>query len=940
MPEPSRPHGDSPATGSAPEPGRVEPTSGIPNSDRAAPDGAAAPASLPPQNAGRYEMLAEVARGGMGVIWRATDTALGREVAVKVLQDQFAPDSGTARRFAGEAYITAQLQHPAIPPVHEYGQLPDGRPFLAMKLIKGRTLDELLRQRPDPAAEHGRFVAVFEQVCQAVAYVHAHQVIHRDLKPGNVMVGGFGEVQVMDWGLAKVLTPAAAPAPPDTDPGETVGETLIRGSDADGPGASYTQAGSILGTLAYMPPEQAAGEVGKVDRRSDVFGLGAILTVILTGAPPYAGADAEAVRIMAIRGELAACQARLEGCGAEPELVALCKRCLAFAPADRPGDAGEVAAAVAALRAAADERARAAELERVRLEGKRAAAEARAAERLRRRRLTAAAAAVLACVVVGGLGGVVLLQRRANAALAAERQRAEARFELARKAIATFHTRVSQDALLRNAELKGLRTSLLKQAAGFYADLQGLLAGQTDAESRRLLADGYFELGELTAKIGETPEALRVHREALAVRRELAAADPTPAARLDVARSLNAVGRLLLETGDRPGSLAARWEQRELAAAVLAESPGDEARDVLAAGHRGLAEALWPDAEAVPTLQEAADLWQALADSHPGVSRYRRDLGLSLSRLGGMLDIRRDRAAARAALEKAVRIQQGLADAHPADAGLQDDLTHTLNRTALLLGEMGKGSEEVGLMERALAVRQGLVRAYPAVSTFQLNLARSHRLLAGSLARAGRTSEAVDHYAHARVALKKLAADNPAVTEYRFELAWVHNTLGELYARQGRFAEAFAELDEGLSLRQKLAASEPGKALYADHLGYSYAYRGAAHVRAGHAAEAAADLRQAVGLWEKEKDPNPETRFERARALALLAGLGADAKSGVRPAEAARFAEQAVAALRDATAAGLEQPDELKEPDFDALRRREDFRQLLKGPEAKTPPRE
>jgi tetratricopeptide (TPR) repeat protein len=882
-------------------------------------------------------MLAEIARGGMGVIWRATDTALGREVAVKVLQDQFAPDSVAARRFAAEACITAQLQHPAIPPVHDYGNLPDERPFLAMKLIKGCTLDELLRQRPDPAAERGRFVAVFEQVCQAVAYAHAHQVIHRDLKPGNVMVGGFGEVQVMDWGLAKVLTGTAVPASADTDPGRTVAETLVCGSDADGPGASYTQAGSILGTLAYMPPEQAAGEVGKVDRRSDVFGLGAILAVILTGAPPYAGADAEAVRVMAIRGDLAACLTRLDACGAEPELVALCKRCLAFAPADRPADAGAVAAAVAALRAAADERARAAELERVRLEGERAAAETRAAERRRRRRLTAAAAAVLACVVVGGLGGVVLLQRRANAALAAERQRAEARFELARKAIATFHTGVSEDALLRNAELKGLRTSLLRQAAGFYADLQGLLEGQTDAESRRLLADGYFELGELTAKIGETPEALRVHREALAVRRELAAAGPTPAARLDVARSLNAVGELLHKTGDRPGSLAVLREQRELAAAVLAESPSDEARDVLAAGHRALAEVLWPDTEAVPTLQEAVALWQALADSHPGVSRYRRDLGLSLSRLGGMLDIRRDRAAARAALEKAVRIQQELADANPADAGLQDDLTHTLNRTALVMGEMGKAPEEIGLMQRALAVRQGLVRTYPAVNAFQLNLARSHRLLAGSLAGAGRTSEAVDHYARAQVILKKLAADNPAVTEYRFELAWVHNHLGALYARRGRFVEAFAELDEGLSLRQKLVASEPGKALYADHLGYSYAYRGAAHGRAGQPAEAAADLRRAVGQWEKEKDPSTETRFERARALALLAALGADAKSGVPPAEATRFADQAVEALRDAVKAGWEQRDELKEPDFDALRRREDFKQLLEGLEAKTP---
>src|SRR5262245_44244382 len=151
-----------------------------------------------------YELFGEVGRGGMGVVYRARDLSLDRDVAVKLLQDDFPADSPVARRFADEARITAQLQHPGIPPVHDLGTLPDGRPFLAMKLIKGSTLDHLLAARPDPAHGRGRFMAAFEQVCQAVGYAHAHAVIHRDLKPANVMVGAFGEVQVMDWGLAKV----------------------------------------------------------------------------------------------------------------------------------------------------------------------------------------------------------------------------------------------------------------------------------------------------------------------------------------------------------------------------------------------------------------------------------------------------------------------------------------------------------------------------------------------------------------------------------------------------------------------------------------------------------------------------------------------------------------------------------------------------------------
>jgi serine/threonine protein kinase len=203
----------------------------------------------------------------MGVVYRATDATLGREVAVKVLHEKYGPESWVARRFADEAHITGQLQHPAIPPVHDLGTRPDGRPFLAMKLIKGATLDRLLHARPDPSAECGRFVVVFEQVCQALAYAHAHHVIHRDLKPANVMVGSFGEVQVMDWGLAKVLGSRSDEAP---NPEETSGKTRV-GPLRDS-GGSDTQAGSVLGTPAFMPPEQALGAVGLIDARSDVFG--------------------------------------------------------------------------------------------------------------------------------------------------------------------------------------------------------------------------------------------------------------------------------------------------------------------------------------------------------------------------------------------------------------------------------------------------------------------------------------------------------------------------------------------------------------------------------------------------------------------------------------------------------------------------------------------
>ncbi|HEV3436838.1 MAG TPA: serine/threonine-protein kinase, partial [Gemmata sp.] len=461
-------------------------------------------------------------------VYLATDTTLNRDVALKVLQERFGPESGAAQRFVDEAHITAKLQHPAIPPVHDLGTLPDGRPFLAMKLIKGETLADHLADRTDLGHGSSRYIAAFEQICQALAYAHDRRVIHRDLKPANIMVGSFGEVQVMDWGLAKVLgnRPAGAVADPD----ETHGVTEIRSTrDSDGP---ETQAGSVLGTPAFMPPEQAVGAIGKIDERSDVFGLGAILAVILTGQPPYSGNDEETTRVLAARGKVDDCYARLDICGADPELVALCKRCLAPEKVNRPRDASEVAIAIANLRAAADERARQAELDRVKAEGEKAAVEARSAERRKRRRVWQGAVVMLAVLVTGGLGTVLSVQRRANAdlanknvelaeeqakvearnhQLADEQAKVEKRFELAQKAIAKLHSGVSEDLLLKSDQFKELRNQLLKEAAGFYGDLEKLLEGQTDVKSKRLLGAGYFQLGQLTGNIGFKPEALRLH---------------------------------------------------------------------------------------------------------------------------------------------------------------------------------------------------------------------------------------------------------------------------------------------------------------------------------------------------------------------------------------------------------------------------------------------
>jgi tetratricopeptide (TPR) repeat protein len=365
-------------------------------------------------DAGRYQLHGEIARGGMGVVLKGRDVDLGRDVAVKVLLERHLDSPEMIRRFVEEAQIGGQLQHPGIVPVYELGRLPDGRLYIAMKLIRGRTLAELLEGRSDPAADRARHLATFEQVCQAVAYAHACGVVHRDLKPSNVMVGCFGEVQVMDWGLAKVLDRGGVADEERSLRGQADGDpvrTLRTGSAAD-----ESRAGSVLGTPAYMAPEQARGQLDTLDERADIFGLGAILCEILTGLPPYTGSSGNEVNRKAARADLGEALARLDACGAEAELVALAKSCLAAAPRERPRNAGVVVAALSAHLVGVQERLKVAELARVR-------AEARAAGERKRRLLVAGlATSLLALAALAGGGGLWLTWLRAARLEAADRE--------------------------------------------------------------------------------------------------------------------------------------------------------------------------------------------------------------------------------------------------------------------------------------------------------------------------------------------------------------------------------------------------------------------------------------------------------------------------------------------------------------------------------------
>lgn len=332
--------------------------------------------------AGRYELRDSLGEGGMGHVYLAHDRELDRPVAVKVLRETLA-DAGAAERMAREARIIARLEHPGIVPVHDVGRLPDGRFFYVMKCVRGVRLDAYFHAK-SPLADRLR---VFARICETVAFAHAHGVIHRDLKPQNVMVGEFGEVLVLDWGVAKFVGSGANRTGEDageasagfrrTSADAAAGESTTTtvgtnsksdsNSDATAPSTGHravahvgrfvaseaasvsrsssssasedpdrtrtaaTMHGTVLGTPAYMSPEQARGEIESVDERSDVFALGAILFFLLTGRAPRS-----ATLPPEFGGENAPSEsARVVNRAVPKPMNSLCGRAMALAASDR-----------------------------------------------------------------------------------------------------------------------------------------------------------------------------------------------------------------------------------------------------------------------------------------------------------------------------------------------------------------------------------------------------------------------------------------------------------------------------------------------------------------------------------------------------------------------------------------------------------------------------
>lgn len=296
----------------------------------------------------RYLIGKELGRGGMGAVFEGWDVQLQRRVAIKIIREEECTKPNSLLRFFREARIASRLRHPGIISIHEFDITEDGQAFIVMGMLYGPTLNELLDSIQDRVTELPSLISTFFQVCQAIAYAHSQGVIHRDLKPANIIVGRFGVVTVLDWGLAKVI--GEQEPPPDIAGTDSLHDSAASHTKADGTVAEpyflRTEVGTIFGTPSYLAPEQAAGDIDRIDKRSDVFGLGSILCEILTGRPPFLGKSLLEIHSKAMSGDTQEAIAMLDSCMGPRPMVILAKQCLSPNPADRPQDASYLVNAI------------------------------------------------------------------------------------------------------------------------------------------------------------------------------------------------------------------------------------------------------------------------------------------------------------------------------------------------------------------------------------------------------------------------------------------------------------------------------------------------------------------------------------------------------------------------------------------------------------------
>ncbi len=862
----------------------------------------------------RFRILRPHARGGLGAVFVALDEELHREVALKRILDHHADDPTSRTRFVLEAEITGGLEHPGIVPVYGLGSYGDGRPYYAMRFVRGDSLkdaidsfhaDESSKADPgDRSLALCKLLRRFVDVCNAIDYAHTRGVLHRDIKPANVIVGEHGETLVVNWGLAKAMGRSETT-------GSTSDERNLMPSSASG--SAGTLPGSVMGTPAYMSPEQAAGDLDRLGFQSDVYSLGATLYCLLVGKPPFEGSDVGAILHAVQNGYFPPPRAR--DSAIDPALDAVCLKAMSLKPEDRYDSCRSLADDVE--RWAADEP----------VSAWREPLPARAGRWLRRHRTWVIAASSAAVVMLLGLSAVATVQARAyrdlmryntdllvaNRRESAARSQAEARFALARDAIEAYYTGASEDVLLKEPQLDDLRKKLLGSALGFYQKLQGVLEAEPGQGARSELAKAYQRVGDLDRQIGSQPAAREAYERAMAIYTRLIRDEPGfDEHRFALAETQLRFGKILSQSALAAEGLKATEQSRAIFEQLMRDHPDDlRYRRALALAHNDLGNMLGSRlgrySDAIPSYQNAADIYERLANDHPDVAEYRSGLARARLDMGAALTESGRVPEGLKLLEQALPVQERLARDHPDVAAFQDTLGHVQNFIGSLRFDLGRPAEAMDVYRQSLAVYERLVRDHPTVTGYQASHSNAQHSIGWLLTGAGRPAEALPWLRKALPVNDRLARENPTVTRFRDRLAQSHAIIGDTLRQMGRFSDALPELQQAMAIQERLAHENPPVGVYQSAAATCHIQIASLLDQMRRYPESRREYQQAAGLFERLSNPLLGDIYNLGCAHARLAAPGDPAGRGPTPAEESdrrAHADKAMAALHRAVAAG------------------------------------
>lgn len=729
--------------------------------------------------AGRYRVEREISHGGMGRILEAFDLGLERPVVLKQLR-RGAPH--LRRRFEREERLTARLQHPAIVPIYEAGEMPTGEPFYAMKLISGRTLHDAVAERAS-LRERMELLPSVIHVVEALAYAHRMGIVHRDLKPSNVVVGEFGETMVIDWGLAKDVAAAddaasAAEAPPDHDD---------RWESAFG---------EVLGTPVYMSPEQARGL--PANERSDIWALGATLYHVLAGSPPYAGSTTTEVLRQVRFGPPTPVTAREEE--VPPELAAIVHKAMSRDPLQRYASAREMADDLKRFQAG-------------QLVGAHRYSAGQLLRRFARRYRAPLAVALVAAMLLVTVGAVALWR------VVRERDTAEAQ----RSVALTQRAAAEELVVFMLGELQGKLKSVgrldLLESVGekvqAYYDHVSPVTPAFDAEALGRRAEAHATLGDVRRARGQLDQAAAAYEESLRLGLTLAAAQPhDPARRRALVQAYKRLGDARREQERFDDALAAFRAALDVTTRLVAESPEDgDNQALLSMCHerignvevrRGRSDA------ALAAFQNSLGIEERLLARDPANLGQARYVAVAHERVGEAQEARGDLSGAIASYRQNLALIERVAHASPDDVELKWNLTSARNHLGNALALRGDRAAARDLFAPGVDVLVRLAAQDPSNGSWQDAIVQQYLLVGQIDVADGRPRDAVATYRRSVDLARQVVARSPGDPEWRRELAHALWLLGGTLLRLHDAGDARGPVGESLELYVDLARATPG----------------------------------------------------------------------------------------------------------------------------------